>query len=97
MWTSITELQREVNPAQHKTSQDLAKKIGNSSYQFKRKRNEHQYSFNCTIKEMICSTKDELKKLKTTDPEEKATLNRAEVKLDEGTVDTKIKLTFSYL
>jgi len=46
---------------------------------------------------MICSAKDELKKLKPTDPEEKATLNRAEVKLDEGTVGTKIKLTFSYL
>ena len=96
MWTSITELKHEVNSAQDKTSQDLAKKIGNSSYQFKKKENEHQYSFNCTIEEMICSAKDELKKLKPKDPEEKATLNRAEVKLDEGMVGTKIKLTFSY-
>ena len=47
--TSIAELKSEVNSAQQKTSQDLAKKIGNSSYQFKWKGNEHQYNFNCSI------------------------------------------------
>lgn len=55
----IADLKSEVNLAQQKTSQDLAKKIGNSSYQFKRKGNEHQYHFNSTIEEALCSAKDE--------------------------------------
>ena len=83
--TSIAKLKSEVNSAQQKTLQDLAKKIENSSYQFKRKGNEHQYNFNCSIEEAMCSTKEELGKLKPTAPEEKAALKRAEEKLQEGT------------
>ena len=81
----IADLKTEVNSAQQKTSQNLAKKIGNSSYQFRRKGNEHQYHFNSTIEEAMCSAKDELTKLKPTAPEEKAALKRAEERLGEGT------------
>ena len=81
----IADLKMEVNSVQQKTSQDLAKKIGNSSYQFKRKGNKHQYHFNSTIEEAMCSAKDELGKLKSTAQDEKAALKRAEKKLAEGT------------
>ena len=33
----IAEVKREVNAAQEKTSEDVARKIGNTSYQFKKK------------------------------------------------------------
>ena len=81
----IADLKTEVNSAQQKTSQDLAKKIGNSTYQFKRKGNEHQYQFNSTVEKAMGSAKEELMKLKPTAPEEKAVLKKAEEKLNEGT------------
>ena len=80
----IADLKSEVNFAQQKTSQDLAKKIGNSSYQFKRKGNEHQHHFNSTVEWAMSSAKDEHAKVKPMAPEEKATLKRAEEKLNEG-------------
>ena len=61
----------------------MANKIGNSSYQFKWKGNEHPYNFNSTIEEMICSAKEELGKLKPMAPGEKDTLKRAEEKQQE--------------
>ena len=81
----VNSVKREVNAAQEKTSQDLSKKIGNSNYQFKRKGNEHQYNFNCAIEEAVCSVKEELSKVQPADPDEKATLKRAETKLSKGT------------
>ena len=60
-------------------------KIGKSTYQFKRKGNEHQFHFNSTIEETICLAKEELARVKPAIAEEKAALKRAETKLEEGT------------
>ena len=80
----IAELKHEVNSVQQKTSQDLAKKIVNSNYQFKRKGNEYQYNFNCTMEEAMSSAREELAKIKPADPDERAALKKADTKLDEG-------------
>ena len=45
--STLAEVKREVNTAQEKMSQDVARKIGNTSYQFRKKGHEHQYKFNC--------------------------------------------------
>ena len=39
---SMNELKREMSAAQERTSQQLTKRIGSSTYQFRRKGNEHQ-------------------------------------------------------
>ena len=43
----------EVNTTQEKTFQDIAKKISNASYQFRKKDHEHQHCLNCGVGEAI--------------------------------------------
>ena len=79
MEAAIAEVKREVNTAQEKTSVDVAKRIGDTSYQFQKKGHAHQHKFNCGIEEAISS---ELTRLKPTVPEEREALRRAENSLD---------------
>jgi len=53
---SVAEVKQEVNVAQEKISQEVARKIGNTMYQFKKKGHKHPYHFNCGVMETITST-----------------------------------------
>ena len=64
----IAEVKREVNIAQEKTSLDVARKIGNTAYQFRKKGHEHHYTFNSGVKEAISSARSELLKVKPLSP-----------------------------
>jgi len=77
---SVAEVKREVNQAQEKTSLEVARKIGNSMYQFKKKGHKHQYRFNCKVVEAISSAQADLSKLKPTNPTEKTALDSAGTK-----------------
>ena len=68
---SIAEVKHEVNAAQEKTSQEVARKIGNTSYPFCKKGHEHQYKFNCGVEEAISCACTELAKVNLSVPEEK--------------------------
>ena len=85
--SSVSEIKNEMTAAQEKTSQQLSKKIGSSTYQFRRKGNEHQYNFNCGLEDAIDTAKSALTKAsaKTADPSAKEAIRKAELSLDEGT------------
>jgi len=72
---SIAELKHEVNQAQERTSQEVARKIGNSTYQFMKKGQEHQYRFNCEVVEAISSAQADLSKLKPENRVQKTALD----------------------
>ena len=65
---AIAEVKREVNIAQEKMSLDVAKKIGNTTYQFRKKGYEHQYTFNSSVEQAISSAHSELSKVKPLSP-----------------------------
>ena len=69
---------------QEKTSSELSQKITRSNYQFKRKGNEIQYTFNSRVEESISAAKKELKKIKPGSDEDKESLQKASNSLDEG-------------
>ena len=81
---SIAEVKREVNIAQARTSEDMARKIGSTSYQFKKKGHEHQYRFNCGVEEPMSLARADLSKLNPTSAEQKAALESAGANLEEG-------------
>ena len=80
----LTDLKREVQSVQEKTSHELAQKISKSSYQFKRKGNEVQYSFNSGIEESISSAQRELRKITPVGEEQKEAWKKVDGFLDEG-------------
>ena len=82
--STLAEVKCEVNAAQEKMSQDVARKIGNISYQFHKKGHEHQYKFNCSVEEAISSAHTELAKVKSSVPEERESLKKVESSLEEG-------------
>ena len=55
--SSLEELKRDVNAVQEKASQDLASKINKSTYQFRKKGNEVQFSLNLSVEESISAAK----------------------------------------
>ena len=74
--SSLAEVQGEVNAAQEKMSQDIARKIGSTSYQFHKKGHEHQYNFNCGVEEAISSTHTEVTKVKSSALKEREALKK---------------------
>jgi len=54
----------------------MAKKIGNNTYQFRKKGHEHQYKFNCGVEEAISSAHTELSKVKPAVLEEREALKK---------------------
>jgi len=48
---------------------DVARKIGNTTYQFQMKGHEHQYKLNYSVEEAISSAHTELTKVKPSTPE----------------------------
>ena len=81
---SLSELKQKMSLAQERTSQQLTKRIGSSTYQFRRKGNEHQFNFNCGVEDAIASAKTELSKVKPTDSSTSEAVKKAELYLDEG-------------
>ena len=65
---SMNKLKREMSAAQDRTSQQLTKTNGSSTYQFRRKGNEHQFHLNHSVEDAIASARSELVKVKPTDP-----------------------------
>ena len=55
--SSMAKIKCELTAAQEKTSQEVTKKISNTTYQFKKKGHEHQYCFNCRVEEAINSAR----------------------------------------
>ena len=55
--SSLSEMKREVNATQERTAQQFSKRIGSSTYEFKRKGNEYQFNFNCGIEDHIDAAK----------------------------------------
>lgn len=80
----IQNLRKDVHTVQEKASHDLAQRISQSSYQFKRKGNEVQFNFNTGVQESISSARRELEKITPTRDEQKEALKKAHVFLDEG-------------
>ena len=83
--SSLNEFKREMSAAQEKTVQQFSKRIGSSTYEFRRKGNKHQFNFNCGIEDAIDTAKSELTRIKPVDPEAKEAVKKAELSLDEGT------------
>ena len=83
--SSLNEFKREMSAALEKTVQQFSKRIGSSTYEFRRKGNEHQFNFNCGIEDAIDIAKSELARIKPVDPEAKEAVKKAELSLDEGT------------
>ena len=75
---------KDVHTVQEKTSHDLAQRINQSNYQFKRKGNEVQFNFNASVEESVSSARRELKKITPTGDEQKEALKKADVFLDKG-------------
>ena len=75
--SSLEELKQDVNAVQEKASQDLESKINKSTYQFRKKGNEVQFSFNSSVKESISAAKQELARLTPTGSDQQAALKRA--------------------
>ena len=67
---SIAEVKREVATAQERTAKDLSRKLNRSSYQFRKKGHEMQYSFNIGIEESISLAQRELETVERVVPAE---------------------------
>ena len=80
----IHNLKKDVHTIQEKTSHNLAQRISQSNYQFKRKGNKVQFNLNASVEESVSSTRRELKKITPTGDKQKEALKKANVFLDEG-------------
>jgi len=89
--SSLNEFKREMNAAQEKTVRQFSKRIGSSTYEFRRKGNEHLFNFNCGIKDAIDTAKSELSKIKTTGSDTRDVVQRAEMSLDKGAKAHQVK------
>ena len=82
---SITEVKKEVATAQEQTAKDLSHKLNRTSYQFRKKGHEMQYTFNLGVEESISSAQRELEKMaEAVQSEGKESLRKATDYLDEG-------------
>ena len=82
---SIAEVKKEVATAQEQTAKDLSHKLNRTSYQFRKKGHEMQYTFNLGVEESISSAQRELEKMaEAVQSEGKELLRKATDYLDEG-------------
>ena len=80
----MDELQRKVTASQESSSHEVVAKLQKRTYQFKKKGNEAQFTFNTTVEEHIEAAKRELGKLTPGNEKEQATTKRAAAHLHEG-------------
>ena len=87
MW----KLKSEVTAEQESSSQEMVKKLNKRTYQFKRKGNETQYTFNTTAEEHIDAARKELGKLNPVKENDKAILKKTGKLLKEGIKAIKVR------
>lgn len=80
----MKELKCKVSAVHERTTWELAQKITKSSYQFKKKAREIQFTFNSGVEESINTTKKELSKIAAIDEQDKEAVKKADMFLDEG-------------
>ena len=80
----MSKLKSEVTAGQESSSQEVVKKLTKRTYQFKRKGNEAQYTFNTTVEEHIDAARKELGKLNPVEENDKAILKKTGELLKEG-------------
>ena len=72
----MKELKREVSAVHEQMMRELAQKITKSSYQFKKKAHEIQFTFNSEIEESIDTAKKELSKIASNDEQDKEAVKK---------------------
>jgi len=85
--SKLSQFQEELKSAaanQASSSQEVMVKLSKRPYQFKRKGNEAQFTFNESVDEKIDAAKKQLELVPTPDEAAKATLKRAVSELDQG-------------
>ena len=55
--SSLNELRREMNTAQERVTKQFSKRISSSTYDSRRKGNEHKFNFNCGNEDTIDTAK----------------------------------------
>ena len=80
----ISKLKSEVTAGQESSSQEVVKKLNKRTFQFKRKGNEAQYTFNTTVEEYIDAATKELGRLNPTAEHDKAIVKKTGELLKEG-------------
>ena len=80
----IHDLKKDVHTVQDKISHDLAQRISQGNYQFKRKGNEVQFNFNAGVEESVSLACRELKNITPTGDKQQEALKKADIFLDEG-------------
>ena len=76
---------------QESSSQEVVKKLNKRTYQFERKGNEAQYTFNTTIEEHIDAARKELGKLNPIEEHNKAIVKKTSELLKEGIKAIKVR------
>ena len=80
----ISKLKNEVMAGQESSSQEVVKKVNKCTFQFKRKGNEAQYTFNTTVEEHVDTATKELGRLNPTAEHDKAIVKKTGELLKEG-------------
>ena len=95
----MKDLKREVSAVHERTTRELAQKITKSSYQFKKKAHEIQFTFNSGIEESIDTAKKELSKIASNDEQDKEAVKKAEMLLDTvlECIENGYRLPFKFL
>ena len=87
----MCKLRSEVTAGQESSLQEVVKKLNKRTYQFKRKGNEAQYTFNTTIEEHIDAVRKELRKLNPVEENNKAIVMKTGELLKEGIKATEVR------
>ena len=74
----MAKLKSEVTAGQESFSQEVVKKLNKRTYQFRRKRNEAQYTFNTTVEEHIDAARKEHGKLNPVEENDKAIVKKTD-------------------
>jgi len=82
--STVADLKCEVTTAQEKTLLDFAQKMDGLSLQFRKKNHEQQFTFNTELQSTFTSVKMELDRVDAMTEEDRTSLQRAQLQLDEG-------------
>ena len=87
----MSKYKNEVTAGQESSSQEVVKKRNKRTYQFKRKVNEAQYTFNTTVEEHIDAARKKLGKLNLVEEHNKAIVKKTGELLKEGTKAIEVR------
>ena len=80
----LDKFQHDMVASQASSSQEVLAKLNKKAYQFKKKGNEAQFTFNCAVEDQINAVKKSLAKMAPTSDADKAALEKATAELDQG-------------